>query len=41
LVTCPEDNVGSRQVIEANGGILSRIVDGEAHYWLLASQHVT
>jgi predicted acetyltransferase len=41
LVTCPEDNVGSRRVIEANGGTLNRIVDGEAHYWLLASQHVT
>ena len=41
LVTCPEDNVGSRRVIEANGGTLNRIVDGEAHYWLLASHHVT
>lgn len=41
LVTCPEDNIGSRRVIEANGGILSRILDGEAHYWLPASQHVT
>jgi len=41
LVTCPEDNIGSRRVIEANGGILSRIVDGEAHYWLPASQQAT
>jgi predicted acetyltransferase len=38
LVTCPVDNLGSRRVIEANGGALARIVDGEAHYWLLTSQ---
>jgi predicted acetyltransferase len=34
LVTCAEDNLGSRRVIEANGGALDRIVDGEAHYRL-------
>jgi predicted acetyltransferase len=38
LVTCPVDNLGSRRVIEANGGALDRIVDGEAHYWLFTSQ---
>ena len=38
LVTCAEDNLGSRRVIEANGGALDRIVDGEALYWLAASQ---
>ena len=38
LVTCPEDNLGSRRVIEANGGALDRIVDGEALYWLDTSQ---
>jgi predicted acetyltransferase len=38
LVTCPEDNLGSRRVIEANGGTLDRIVDGEALYWLVTSQ---
>jgi predicted acetyltransferase len=32
LVTCAEDNLGSRRVIEANGGALDRIVDGEALY---------
>jgi predicted acetyltransferase len=34
LVTCAEDNLGSRRVIEANGGALDRIVDGETHYRL-------
>ena len=38
LVTCPVDNLGSRRVIEANGGALARIVDGETHYWLPTSQ---
>jgi predicted acetyltransferase len=36
LVTCAEDNRGSRRVIEANGGTLDRIIDGEARYWLPA-----
>jgi predicted acetyltransferase len=39
LVTCAEDNLGSRRVIEANGGTLDRIVDGEAHYRLPTSRH--
>jgi predicted acetyltransferase len=34
LVTCAQDNLGSRRVIEANSGTLDRIVDGEAHYRL-------
>jgi predicted acetyltransferase len=34
LITCGEDNIGSRRVIEANGGAFERVVDGEAHYWL-------
>jgi predicted acetyltransferase len=38
LVTCPPDNVGSRRVIEANGGVLDRIVDGEARYWFTTSE---
>jgi predicted acetyltransferase len=37
LVSCPEDNLGSRRVIEANGGALDRVVDGEALYWLATS----
>jgi predicted acetyltransferase len=39
LITCGEDNTGSRRVIEANGGVLERIVDGEARYWLPTSHH--
>ena len=38
LITCPEDNLGSRRVIEANGGALDRIIDGEALYWLATSE---
>ena len=33
LVTCPESNVASRKVIEANGGVLENVVDGERRYW--------
>jgi predicted acetyltransferase len=39
LVTCAEDNLGSRRAIEANGGTLDRVVDGEAHYRLPTSRH--
>jgi hypothetical protein len=41
LVTRAVDNLGSRRVIEANGGALARIVDGEVHYWLPTSQRDT
>jgi predicted acetyltransferase len=41
LVTCAEDNLASRRVIEANGGAPDQIVDGEAHYWLPTSQQGT
>jgi predicted acetyltransferase len=34
LITCDQSNLGSRRVIEANGGVLERIVDGQARYWL-------
>ncbi len=34
LITCAENNIGSRRVIEANGGVLEGIVDGVARYWL-------
>jgi predicted acetyltransferase len=37
LITCGADNLGSRRVIEANGGTLQRIVAGEAHYRLATS----
>ena len=39
LVTCAEGNLGSRRVIEANSGVLDRIVDGEAIYRLSISGH--
>jgi predicted acetyltransferase len=39
LVTCAEDNIASRRVIEANGGVLDRIVNGEARYWVATSPH--
>jgi predicted acetyltransferase len=41
LVTCAVDNLGSRRVIEANGGALDRIVDAQARYWLSTSQRGT
>jgi predicted acetyltransferase len=41
LVTCAEDNIGSRRVIEANGGALDRVVEGEAVYRLATSQQGT
>lgn len=41
LVTCAADNLGSRRVVEANGGVPDRIVDGEARYWLPTSQQST
>jgi len=34
LITCDQDNVGSRRVIEANGGVLERVADGQARYWV-------
>jgi predicted acetyltransferase len=40
LVTCDVDNIGSRRVIEANGGVLEGIFDGEPglpqkrRYWI-------
>jgi predicted acetyltransferase len=34
LGTYAVDKLGSRRVIEANDGVLDRIVEGEARYWL-------
>ncbi len=39
LITCDEHNIGSRRVIEANGGVLERIVGGQARYWLATAHH--
>ncbi|HEV2374043.1 MAG TPA: GNAT family N-acetyltransferase [Streptosporangiaceae bacterium] len=34
LLTCGEDNTGSRRVIEANGGVLAAVTDGTCRYWI-------
>jgi predicted acetyltransferase len=38
LVTCDDDNLGSRKVIEANGGVLENVVDVDGvplrRYWI-------
>jgi len=34
LVTCDQANAGSRRVIEANGGLLENVLDGECRYWI-------
>jgi predicted acetyltransferase len=34
LLTCLEDNTGSRRVIEANGGVLEAVSDGTCRYWI-------
>lgn len=34
LVTCDEDNVASRKVIEANGGVLEDARNGKLRFWI-------
>lgn len=34
LLTCNEDNIASRKVIEGNGGILEDIYEGKCRYWI-------
>jgi predicted acetyltransferase len=34
LVTCDTDNIGSRRVIEANGGVLEDERSGKLRYWV-------
>ncbi len=34
LVTCDDDNAGSRRVIEANGGSLADVTAGIRRYWI-------
>ena len=34
LVTCDDSNIGSRRVIEANGGVLGEAADGTCRYWI-------
>jgi predicted acetyltransferase len=33
LITCDEDNIASRKVIEANGGVLEDNRDGKLRFW--------
>jgi len=35
LLTCAEDNIGSRRVIEANGGALAKVTDSICHYRIM------
>jgi len=37
LLTCDEDNIASRTVIEANGGVLEDKRDGKLRYWVKTS----
>jgi len=34
LVTCDEDNVASRKVIESNGGVLEDVRNGKLRFWV-------
>lgn len=34
LLTCNEDNLRSRRVIEANGGVMEKTDDGKCYYWI-------
>ena len=38
LLTCDEDNLGSRRVIEANGGVLEDVRNGKLRFWLPTSR---
>jgi predicted acetyltransferase len=38
LITCDEDNVGSRRVIEANGGIYEDSRAGKRRYWVATAR---
>ena len=37
LITCDEDNIASRKVIEANGGVFEDTRDGKRRYWVPTS----
>jgi len=34
LITCDEENIASRKVIEWNGGLVEDMVDGKCRYWI-------
>lgn len=35
LITCYENNKGSRRAIEKNGGRLEKIENGKCFYWIM------
>jgi predicted acetyltransferase len=37
LLTCDENNIASRKVIEANGGVLEDVRSGQLRYWVPTS----
>jgi predicted acetyltransferase len=37
LLTCDENNIASRKVIEANGGVLEDVRSGQLRYWVSTS----
>ena len=39
LITCDLDNLASRKVIEANGGVLEDERDGKLRFWIATSGH--
>jgi predicted acetyltransferase len=41
LITCDQDNLGSRRAIEANGGVLERVAGGQARYRLSTAPQST
>lgn len=34
LLMCDQDNIGSRKIIEANGGVLEGTAEGMLRYWV-------
>lgn len=34
LITCSEDNISSKKVIERNGGVMENILEGKCRYWI-------
>ena len=40
LVTCDDDNTGSRRVIEANGGVLEDVRNRKMRFWVPTTQPV-
>jgi predicted acetyltransferase len=41
LITCDQDNLWSRRVIESNGGVLERVAGGQARYWVSTAPQST